>query len=184
MCLDAEGQIWLADASRPRVPARRRRRRGRRRGRRRARPRSRASWEATRARTLFVDDAPRRSDRFEVADLWTAKSRRSPSSVAGCRYDLAEFGKGAAQVANRLMRSHLVLDQRETNVCRLRPSPKPTPGLVATSASAISNVENSSEDISRYGSGIGAQTNIDPRGRTTSQPMRCSPSMRVSRRDW
>ncbi len=26
------------------------------------------------------------------------------------------------------------------------------------------NVENSSEDISRYGSGIGAQTNIDPRG--------------------
>jgi len=41
-------------------------------------------------------------------------------------------------------------------------------GLVATSADSMRNRENSSEPISRYGSGIGAQMNIDPRGALTS----------------
>ena len=42
------------------------------------------------------------------------------------------------------------------------PGPKPTPGDVATLASCTRNDENSIEPISRYGSGIGAQTNIVP----------------------
>ena len=66
--------------------------------------------------------------------------------------------------------------------CASPPSPKPTPGLVATSASSMRNRANSSEPISRYGSGMGAHTNIEPLGAFTSQPIRLSPSMSRSRR--
>src|SRR6266540_3861106 len=64
------------------------------------------------------------------------------------------------------------------------PGPKPIPGEVATLASLTRKDANSTEPISRYGSGIGAHTNIVPSGGMTSQPMRWSPPQSVSRRDW
>ncbi len=115
MCLDAEGQIWLANAFTTSVSARQRGRRDHRRSRRRARPLSPASWEVTTRTTLFVMTAPT-SDRFEIADLLEGESRSVEVERRGRRYALAEFGKSAAQVANRLLRSHLVFNQREANV--------------------------------------------------------------------
>ena len=78
--------------------------------------------------------------------------------------------------ARRLRDPLLVLDEREA------PSPKPTPGLTATFASCASRTAKSSEPAARNGSGIGAQTNIVPRGGSTSQPARPRPVMSASRR--
>ncbi len=64
------------------------------------------------------------------------------------------------------------------------PGPNPTPGEVATFASLTRYDANSTEPISRYGSGIGAHTNIVPWGGVSSHPIRFSPSQRASRRDW
>src|SRR5207244_3627732 len=50
--------------------------------------------------------------------------------------------------------------------------PKPTPGETATSAFSISSFENSSDLPCAYGSGTGAQTNIEPCGGSTGQPAR------------
>ena len=62
------------------------------------------------------------------------------------------------------------------------PGPKPTPGEIATPASGTSILANSRLPISSYGSGIGAQTNIVPRGRSISHPQRARPSISASRR--
>src|SRR5512141_2143836 len=61
-------------------------------------------------------------------------------------------------------------------------SPKPTPGETATLAFVRSSFENSTEPISRNGSGIGAHTNIVPLGFSNSHPMRANPSTRQSLR--
>src|SRR6478736_6494857 len=50
--------------------------------------------------------------------------------------------------------------------------PNPTPGDTATSHSLTIRVANAIEPISAYASGIWAQTNIVPRGRSTGQPIR------------
>src|SRR5450756_2878209 len=65
-----------------------------------------------------------------------------------------------------------------TSAKRTKPSPerpKPTPGLTATLASVSSSLLNSSDPRLRQGSGIGAHTNIVPRGLRTGQPMRARP---------
>src|SRR5450756_2915088 len=72
-----------------------------------------------------------------------------------------------------------------TSAKRTKPSPerpKPTPGLTATLASVSSSLLNSSDPRLRQGSGIGAHTNIVPRGLRTGQPMRARPSHSTSRR--
>ncbi|CPU65757.1 Uncharacterised protein [Mycobacteroides abscessus] len=63
------------------------------------------------------------------------------------------------------------------------PGPNPTPGDTATSHSSTRCVANSIEPMSRYGSGMRAHANIVPPGLWMSQPMRCRPSYRASRRD-
>ena len=63
------------------------------------------------------------------------------------------------------------------------PGPKPIPGDTATSHRRTMCVANSIEPRSRYGSGIRAHTNIVPRGRWTSHPIRASPSTIALRRD-
>ncbi len=62
-------------------------------------------------------------------------------------------------------------------------SPKPRPGDTATWASRIKNVENATDPILRYCSGILAQTNMVPLGLSISQPTRDRPDIRASRRD-
>src|SRR5512141_2300757 len=61
-------------------------------------------------------------------------------------------------------------------------SPKPIPGGTATLAFVRRSFENSTEPISRNGSGMGAHTNIVPFGFSNSHPMRANPSTRQSLR--
>ena len=58
------------------------------------------------------------------------------------------------------------------------------PGDTATRAFSSSSFANSSDPSLRNGSGIRAQTNIDPRGGATSQPPFFRPSISTSRRFW
>ena len=95
----------------------------------------------------------------------------------------AEFAECRAQLARGLADPVLVLNERESHVT-LASGTEPHPGESATFASFTRCLQNSTEPMCRYGSGIFAQANIVPRGGGMSQPARNRPRTSTSRRFW
>ena len=148
MCLDADGQIWFANAISHECL------------------RVREGGEITGTvtcsqhayacmlggedgRTLFIMTCTS-SDRFEIADKTTVASSRcgSRSSTPARRRAQPSFVSALRRLRTACaVRSSFSINAKRT--CVSPPSPKPTPGLVATSADSMRNRANSSEPISR-----------------------------------
>jgi hypothetical protein len=149
MCLDAEGQIWVANALATQCL------------------RVREGGEVTSVvetsqntfacmlggtarRTLYIMCAPA-SEPIPIAE---ARHHRHDRSRRGRRPGRRlALGQPSLVRARRKLRVaccvRISFSIRAKRTCPSPPSPKPTPGLVATSASSIKSLENSSEDISR-----------------------------------
>src|SRR6185369_2371048 len=111
-------------------------------------------------------------------DHWS--QRRVASGTTLCNWF------GAVSRKRRMLRAAWrIRCSFSTSAMRTKPSPrspKPVPGETATSAFSTSSFENSTLPMSRNGSGIGDQANIDAVGGGTSQPARLKLSTITSRR--